>query len=157
MKTIIIYSTKYGSVAKAAEKLKKELNGEVVIADVKTNPDFSGFDKVILAGSVYVGKVQKSMRDFVSQRLSDLREKDIGLFICAGDRKEENISSYIAKSFTQELHDKAIAKANLGYEYDLKKFSFFDRLIVRIVGVKKSEYVFFEDKIKDFAGLINKA
>lgn len=155
MKTIIIFSTKYGSVEKAAMKLKSHLKWETEVVNVKSNPDFSGYDVVILGGSVYAGNVQKEMRRFLRNNLPELSERKIGLFICAGTDKEETITSYLIKNFSRELYNRAIARANLGYEYDLKKFSFFDRLIVRIVGVKKSESVFYEDKIREFAEKIN--
>jgi menaquinone-dependent protoporphyrinogen oxidase len=155
MKTIIIYSTKYGSVGKAAIKLKAHLKGEAVIADVKSKPDYSGFETVILGGSIYAGSVQKEMKQFLKHNLSELGKKRIGLFVCAGTDKKESIDSYLRKNFTPELYERAVVKANLGYEYDLQKFSFLDRLIVRIVGVKKSASVFFEDKIKEFADKLN--
>lgn len=155
MKTIIIFSTKYGSVEKVALMLKSHLKGEVVIANVKTNPAFSEFDVVILGGSVYAGRVQKEMRGFVKRNQRALSEKTIGLYVCAGTDKEGSINSYLRNNFTPELYDKAVAKENLGYEYELEKFSFIDRLIVRIVGVKKSAAEYFEEKIKRFAEAVN--
>ena len=156
MKTIIIYSTKYGSVEKAAQKLKAQIQGEVDIINVKNSPDFRDYDTVILGSSIYASGIQKEMKTFLKNNLSQLIEKKVGLFICAGNEKENEIATYIAKNFTDGLSEKAIAKANLGYEYDLKKFSFIDRLAVRIVGgVKESKSVFHEEKIKDFAGKIN--
>ena len=156
MKTIIIYATKYGTVEKAARKLKEHLQGEVEIVNVKSNPEFTGYDTVILAGSIYGGRVQGVLKRFVKQNLSKLSAKRIGLYICAGTEKE--INTLLVSNFTQVLSDRAIAKANLGYEYDLKRFSFIDRLAVRIIGgVKESKSVFFADKIKEFAEKINKS
>ena len=65
MKTIIIYSTKYGSVEKAAQKLKAHLQGEVDIKNVKMVSDIANYDKVILAGSIYAGRIQKEMKTFL--------------------------------------------------------------------------------------------
>ncbi|MBW6515708.1 MAG: flavodoxin domain-containing protein [Candidatus Cloacimonetes bacterium] len=156
MKTIIIFSTKYGSVEKAALKLRTELQGEVELVNVKTSPDFDDFDVVVLAGSIYAGRVQGAMRKFIKNNLVKLREKKIALYICAGTEKENEITKYLQDSFTQELYDKAIAKANLGFEYDLKRFSFIEKLLVRLVGgIKESKSVFYDDKIKEFAELLN--
>ena len=155
MRTIIVYSTKYGSVEKAALKLKKQISGAVVVANVKTEPSLNIFDNIILAGSVYAGSIQKGMKKFVQTHHEELKTKRLGLFICAGEQKEKNIESYLIKAFTEDLYKRAVAKDNLGYEYDLKRFSFFDKLIVRIVGVKKSESKFYGDKISRFAQHIN--
>ena len=155
MRTAIVFATKYGSVEKAALKLKDYLTGEVSIFNVKNNPVITGYDSVIIGSSVYAGNIQKKMRQYLKHNLNHLREKRIGLYICAGTPKEEVSQSYLKKCYPHELHEKASAKGNLGYEYDLEKFSFADKLIVRIVGVKKSESVFYEDKIKEFAELMN--
>ena len=156
MKTIIIYSTKYGSVEKAALKLKEHLKGDVEVCNVKNNPGFIDYDVVILGGSIYAGRVQSVLKKYIHNNLSKLKEKKIGLFICAGTEKEADINSYLVNNFTQELYDRAIAKANFGYEYDLKKFSFIDRLAVRIVGgVKKSKATFYNEAIREFAGKVN--
>lgn len=155
MKPVIVYSTKYGSVEKAARKLKAMLNGEVEIFNVRSNPDIDEYDTVILAGSIYAGNIQKEMRTFLKVKLTALKEKRIGLFICAGTPKDEVAASYLKKCFPSGLYEKAIAKACFGYEYDLEKFSFFDRLIVRIVGVRKSDSLFYDEKIREFANLMN--
>ena len=156
VKTIIIYSTKYGSVEKAALKLKGHLKGDVEVVNVKNNPSFIDYDVVILGGSIYAGRIQKEMKKFLKENLSKLKEKKVGLFICAGTEKETDINSYLASSFTQELYDRALAKANLGHEYDLKKFSFIDRLAVRIVGgVKESKAVYYNERISEFAGKVS--
>ena len=155
MKTLIVYSTKYGSVEKVAMKLKEKLTGEVETANVKSKPAIDKYDTVILGGSIYAGNIQKDMRRFIKDNLNALQQKRIGLFICAGTSKDEVAASYLEKCYPQELHNKALAKANLGYEYDLERFSFIDRLIVRIVGVKKSGSVFYEQKIAEFAAAMN--
>ncbi len=154
MKTLIIYSTKYGSVAKVAEKLADVLGNDVCTVNVKSSPNLSNYDTIILGGSIYAGNIQKEMRQFIKEKVDVLKTKKIGLFICAGTPKNDIAESYLKKSFHPILYQKAVATENLGYEYDLKRFSFFDRLIVRIVGVKKSESKFFDDKITAFAAKI---
>jgi len=156
MKTIIIYSTKYGSVEKAALKLKEHLQGFVEISNFKNVSDFSAYDTVILAGSVYAGRIQKEMRLFIKTHTMELLKKRIGIFICAGNDKQENIDIWIKTNFSQELYDSAIACDNLGYEYRYDQLNFFEKIIVRIVvGIKENQSNFFEEKIRDFATKIN--
>src|SRR5690554_1574977 len=158
MKTIIIYSTKYGSVEKAALKLKEHLQGDVEISSVKNVSDFSFYDTVILAGSVYAGKIQKEMRHFVRSQLEELLKKRVGLFICAGSEEEKNIDIWIKENFTRKLYNIAVARDNLGFEYNYEKLNLLEKIIVRIVGgVKESKSIFYDEKIRDFAGKINQA
>ncbi len=155
MTTIIVYSTKYGSVNKVAKKLQNLINGEVKIVNVNSNHDIEKYDTVILGSSVYYGGIQKEMKSFINDNLSKFNRKRVVLYLCAGTDKEKVIESYFKKSYPPVIYQKAIAKENLGYEYDFKRISFIEKLILRLIGVKKSEVVFFDDKIKDFANIVN--
>ena len=154
MKTIIIYTTKYGSVTKAAEKLIAKLQGKTDIVNLATNPipDLNDYDAVVLAGSIYMGKVQSKLRKFAEQNLKALLNKKVGLFVCAGEQDPVKQLLQIQNSFPKELFDSALAKETFGYEMDISKFSFFDKLIVKVVGGSKENRSVFDDKkIEEFA------
>ena len=157
MKTIIIYATRYGSVEKAAMKLKSHLEGEVDIVNVKSDPDIYHYERVILGGSIYDGKVQRELSKFSEDNLQVLRKKKTGLFICARIEKEVATESYLSKSFPRQLYDAAIAKANLGHEIDLDKLSDKDLAFVRKGGIEESISVFHEGRMKRFAEVMNRS
>jgi len=157
MKTIIIYATRYGSVEKAAMKLKSHLEGEVDIANVKSAPALCNYDMIILGGSIYDGTVQQELSKLSEDNLHDLLKKKTGLFICARIEKEGATESYFSKSFPQQLYDAAIAKVNLGHEIDLNILSDKDLETVRKGGIEESISVFHEDRIKEFAEVMNRS
>ncbi len=87
MKTIIIYTTKYGGVKKAAEMLSSKLSGEVLQKNLTKEkaPALKEFDNVILGGSIYIGKIQKALTKYITANLAVLLQKKVGLFILAGE------------------------------------------------------------------------
>jgi len=138
MSTLIVYSTKYGCTEKCARRLSEKLTGKVDLCNLKTSKavDLAAFDKVVIGGSIYIGKVQKEMSRFCSDNLSILKEKKIGLFICGmlKDQAEKELKD----SFPVELLNNAVAKEFLGGEFVFKKMNPVERLIVkRIVKVDK--------------------
>jgi menaquinone-dependent protoporphyrinogen oxidase len=158
MKSIIVYSTKYGSVEKASKMLKEKLKGEVALVNIMKEkaPSLEGYDTVILGGSVYVGKVQKELTGYISKNLSELTKKRIGLFICGALKENEKLAEEFNNAFPEELYDKALAKEVFGYEFNFEKMSFIDKMATeKIIGIKSSVSEFKEDIIDSFAKVMN--
>lgn len=155
MKTLIAYASKHGTTKKAVEKLAGELTGEVTILNLedktasRTNP--GDFARVIIGGSIYIGKIQKSVRKFCDLNLEKLLKADkLGLFICCGS--EEKNMEQLVNSFPEKLIEKAEVKGYFGYEYDLDKVGFIQRtMLKKAAGVKKSESNIKYDNISKFA------
>ena len=64
MKIAIVYATKYGCTKKCAEILKSYLHGEVSIHSAKADKiNLSRYDAVFIGGSVYMGKIQKEIKN----------------------------------------------------------------------------------------------
>lgn len=153
MKTLIAYTTKHGTVEKAAHILKSKLPGEVHLVNLmKENaPELQEYDTVILGGSIYIGKIQGKLQSFVSINLPILLEKKIGLFICAGEKDKLVKDEELEKSFPQELFKHAIVKEIFGFEINLEALNSFERfLIKKIKGVKETTYNLSEEIIFDF-------
>lgn len=150
MKSIIIYSTRYGSTAKVAELIQKGLGCDCTLVNImkESAPPLDAFDTVILGGSIYVGKVQKELTEFVAKNLKLLLSKRIGLFLCAGAPKQEERDRELKGAFSPELLTHAAAKDVLGYAFTFEKMRFFDRLIMKKIkgdAVSASEY--FDERI----------
>lgn len=157
MKSIIIYTTKYGSVEKAAKLLKPKLNGQVDLLNLAKEkaPNLDGYDNVILGGSIYAGKVQKKLSDYITQNLPLLLKKRVGLFICAG-QPEPVGTQELQSSFPPELVTAAAVKEVFGYEYNLEKLNFIDKLAIRVIAkVKTSKFALSEETIDRFARTMN--
>ncbi len=157
MKTLIVYGTKYGSTERCAAMLSEQLNGKVELFDLKAvkDVDLSQYDRVVIGGSMYMGKIQKEVSGFCSKNLNTLKDKKLGFYICCmreGDLAEKQLY----ESFPQELLTNSIACEHFGGEFIFNKMSFIDRLIVKKVSkVDKDTSNISEDKISKFAKSIN--
>lgn len=158
MKTLIAYSTKYGCTERCGKKLAEKLNGEVELKNVKKekNIDLSKYDKVIIGGSIYMGKIQKEISEFSIKNLDVLKGKKIGLFICCM-RDGEIAATEIKDAFPEELISNSIAKECFGGEFILSKMNFMDRMIVKKVSkIDKDTSNISEENIDSFAKLMNR-
>ena len=63
MNTLIVYSSKYGCTEKCAKLIKQELNDPADLINLKNinikDINLSKYDKVIIGGPIYIGKIQK--------------------------------------------------------------------------------------------------
>ena len=155
MKTLIAYASKHGTTKKAVEKLAEELTGDIVILNLEDKSAFKtrieDFDRIIIGGSIYIGKIQKSVRNFCESNQEKLLNiEKLGLFICCGS--EEKDMEQLANSFPDKLIEKAQVKGYFGYEYDLKKVGFIQRtMLKKAAGVEESESNIKYDNISKFA------
>lgn len=160
MKSIIIYSTKHGSVEHAANILKSKMNGDVLLVNVmkETVPPVDAYDNVILAGSIYMGRIQKELTNYVTANLPVLLQKRVGLFICAASPEPAARMKELETSFPGELCAKAVCKDVFGYDLNYDKLNFFEKLIMRMVtGSKESSSHLEHEKIASFAKAISES
>lgn len=159
MKTVIIYSTKYGTTEKCVNNLAEKLTGEVEIINLRTKSDIdlSLYERVIIGGSIYIGRIQKEVTNFCSNNLEALKGKKLGLFICCM-RDGNEMEIQLKAAFPQELIDKAIAIDAFGGEFIFDKMGFLDRFIVKKVSkTDKDTSNILETNIVNFSELINNA
>lgn len=138
MKTLILYATKYGSVEKVAKLIAEKIPNSV-LQNIKRNKnvDIEDFERVIIGGSIYIGKIQKQISRFCSENLTALLQKEIGLFICAMNQEEKN--KLLQASFPDELLKRSKVSANFGGEFQFEKMNFIEKAIVKkIANISKS-------------------
>lgn len=153
MKSIILYTTRYGSVAEAARLIQKELGGDCTLVNIMTEnaPSLDSFDTVILGGSIYIGKIQRKLAAFARVNLNQLLSKKVGLFLCAAAQKQEERDKEMQSAFPPQLLAHAVAKDVLGYAFVFEKMRFFDRLIMtKIKGDAVSTATYFNERISMF-------
>lgn len=158
MKNLIVYATKYGSVANAAGLLAGELQGTTDLVRLGHDdlPALDEYDSVLIGGSIYVGNIQKEVKEFFRDFRAELLEKKLGLFICAGEKSKEKRLYAIGKNFPSELIDHSTATGWFGQEVHLEKASFLDRTAIRLImGVKNSFSDLKKENIAEFAAKIN--
>lgn len=166
MNILIAYASKHGTAEKCAKELGGRLKGDVTFYDLKSkqNIDLSKYSHIVIGGSIYVGQIQKEVKAFCSENLSQLIDKNIGLFISCMDDGEA-AGNYIINNFPAELKSKAITTEVLGGGFIFSKMNFFERFIIKMVSknknngeaidTKKDVLNISQAKLDSFAQIIN--
>jgi menaquinone-dependent protoporphyrinogen oxidase len=171
MNTLIVYASKHGTAEKCALELSQKLLGKVDLCNLKSGkiPEISQYTRIIIGGSIYVGKIQKEVREFCLKDLSQLKQKKVGLFLCCMNKNA--FEAQLNSSFPQELITNAISKENFGGEFKFKEMSFMEKTLTKMVSkvlvkedptfsevdMKKDMSFLVQDNIKKFILLMNNA
>lgn len=155
MKNCIIFSTKHGSAQRAANLLREKLTADADVINLNDTkkPDISGYDSIILGGSIYIGKIQKKMTKFIKKNLAQLLTKNIGLYIVCAEK--DNPEPVLKKSYPQELYDYALSKKYFGYEMILEDFNAIEKAVAKSLGVTDSVSELNHDAINEMAQQFN--
>lgn len=133
MSTLVIYATKHGSTEKCSKILADKLIGKVDLHNLKESkaPELTGYDKVVIGGSIYAGRLQKEVTEFCLKNLNIMKEKKVGLFICC--MFANSIDEQLKSSFPKELLESAVVKEGFGGEMKFSEFNFFERTLTKMV------------------------
>lgn len=162
MNTIILYATQYGFTADCVSQLKEQLSGETIAVDLtkQTAPSLSGFDTVIVGGSIYMGKVQTQISAFCAANEGELLQKKLGLFLCCG--LPQSLEQSMAASFSEALRKGAKAVGCFGGELRTNRMKPMHKLIAGVMqkagakdGIKPPQAN--PQAIADFAQAMNAA
>ena len=119
MKIGIFYASKYGTTDAAVEILKEGLEKASLAVEVheieKYHTDLSAlgpYDCILIGGSIYMGKLQKTVKDFCEKNKALLLKNKLGLFLCCGsaDDYEEQLSNNFSDDFLTERNQPEIQK-----------------------------------------------
>lgn len=153
MKALIIYMSNHGTTEKIVERLSSLLGyNTATIINLKTDtvPSLEQYDTVIIGGSIYAGKIQKKIRTFCSQNLSELLTKRVALFI-SYMKDEKRIEEFI-DSFPGELVDHSIANGFFGGALNFETMNPLEKFVVKKVTThKESVYRVNSQAINHFA------
>jgi len=139
MKTAVLYTTNYGTTAKCAEALAQKIGegSQAIALKENPNPDLSGFQAIVLGGSVYVGKIQPEMDKFIKARSTELLTKPLVLFLCA--MQENEMENQLRNAFPEELRNHALQTAWVGGAYYLKKMGWLQRTMIKTIAKVEEE------------------
>lgn len=131
MKTLIVYASKYGCVKNCCEEIRLKLNGEIDIVDIEKvgNVKINNYDNIIVGCSVYIGSVQKSIKNFCRQNLSLLLNKPVSLFICC--LFEDQLNDVLIKNFPDEFLKHAKTMKSFHGEIKYEKLQLLDKVIYK--------------------------
>ncbi|PKM69702.1 MAG: flavodoxin [Firmicutes bacterium HGW-Firmicutes-19] len=134
MKTAIIYASTYGSTRRVAQILNQKILNSTLVDIKKQSIDPTNFDTIILGSSIYIGQIDKQMKNFIHGYKEVLKNKKLGIYFCCGF--EENLQTYLDTNFDEEMVNNATVMT-MGGEMDVNKMSFAHKMITRMV--QKSE------------------
>ena len=118
MKIAIIYSTSHKSTKKSCKILSGKIKVQVQMIPIEKAKSecLQKYNYIILAASVYTGRVQGSFKRYISTNIRTLQEKPIALIVNCED--EINIEERLNKTFSEQLVNSSFIYANFGYELD---------------------------------------
>ncbi|HER42918.1 MAG TPA: flavodoxin [Candidatus Eisenbacteria bacterium] len=157
MRTLIAYMTRHGCAKKTAGMLKELLAGDTALVDLKRDkkPDLSGYDTVVIGGSIHAGRIQRGLRRFLDKNGEILLEKRLGLYLCCMEEGETAVKQF-EKAYPERLRIHAAATGIFGGEFDLDRMNFIERKIVKkAAGIEESVSRIDAGTIRDFAGRIS--
>lgn len=132
-KILIVYASKTGSTATAAQLLCDRLTGRDVTLcttdEAKADP--SAYDIVVIGGCIRYGKLYKPVREYLQKWDAVLAGKQTGYFLLCGfpDRIEE----YYARALTEQQAARAFELACFGGEMvPAHAKNLWDKLILKI-------------------------
>ncbi len=153
MKTLIIYSSKYGTTEKCARIINEGIKrkSEIISIENISTKDISEYDQIIIGSSVYYGRISNSIVKFCDSSLEELKNKRIAFYLCSNNDGINKIEDVIAN----ELCEKADVITRFGGDLNISKMSFIHKLIAKMVsGQKNDKYDVKENEIKTFIKLI---
>lgn len=139
MKTLIAYSSKYGTAAEAARRLADLLNGTTTLHDLDrdTPPSLSEYDSVVVGGSVYAGVLRKAAKAFCEGNSGTLQQKKLGLYVCCASPTDG--LKYIEENLPAQLVAHCTAKGAFGGELKFDKMNFVERPLLKMIAKKMAE------------------
>ncbi|CAM3846993.1 flavodoxin domain-containing protein [Mesobacillus zeae] len=164
MATLIAYASKYGCTKKCAGILWGKMEDRTDLLNVKKEKkvDLSQYDKVIISGSIYAGKIQKEVTRFCEKHLDELLQKKVGLFICCMENGDE-AENELKHSFPELLLEHAIISEFFGGELTVSEMNLFDKFVIKMIA-RDGDKIPAEDtstvsneKISTFANRMNTA
>lgn len=127
MKVLVLYESKYGSTKDCVEYLKNKLNFTVKDVDIRKEkvPELQEYDLILIGSPIYMGKIQKDVKNFCDKRLEELLEKKIILFISCTTPSQ--VDDFFKNNFSTELLKNSLGQFNFGGELKVEKMSFLDK------------------------------
>ena len=104
-KVAVLFSTWCGSSRDAAIWVSEGMGGIAKVFDVRENPDLTGFDHIVIGGSIRSGVTPKELQDYIAKNKAILKGKVRGLFAVCGNgerpvgppQKASYIDNHLAK------------------------------------------------------------
>ncbi|MBS4012496.1 MAG: hypothetical protein KGZ97_01880 [Bacteroidetes bacterium] len=133
MKIAVIYTSKYGSTKRVAEKIADNCDNAFAFSTLSDIQNIESFDKIIIGIPIYAGSTTRDMRNFLKKNWDAIKPRLFGVFVLCWD--EKNYIEFINKILPEKPDDKVILEC-FGGEIDPELLMEFERkVILELTGV----------------------
>lgn len=140
MATLILYKSKWGSTQQYAEWIAQEvLDGVAIDIDKYDFLDIDNYNKVVIGSRVYMGKIEAL--DQLKKNWQRISSKEVYLFMVGLIPMENPDSVKSLEAIPQEIRNNITGLIKLPGRVDFKKVGFFDKLIVKLMGMGEIDKV----------------
>lgn len=154
MKSVVIYTTRYGSTAEVAGKLAGACNADLIDLAKTNTVNLEQYDVVFLGSPIFSSNLAGKMKKFCDENSTALLNKRLYLFICCAHEGEE-ARKQIDVAWPEQLVAHAADKTVLGGAVILEKYNFLIRALMKKLGIKESFTRIDEEAIAKLAGSVN--
>lgn len=130
-KTLILYATRHGATAEAAQRLAKYFDECDVKNIAKDTVCFEEYDRVLIGSNIRMGTFDRNIRKLLLKDIGVLCEKEVGFFVCCCFT--ENAAVYFRNNIPPQLLQNAKATAALGGKLERKKLRGIDKCVANMV------------------------
>ncbi|MGE4584557.1 MAG: flavodoxin domain-containing protein [Sphaerochaeta sp.] len=157
MKTLIVYATKYGTTEQCVEQLAKQLQGEVVLYNLKDRkvPDLASFDTLVVGGAIYAGKLNRKVQRFCKAQQVLLESKRLGLFTCNMAEGEES-AKQIERNYPASCLQHALVSESFGGQFLFSRMGWITRKMIKAIAkTDQDTFNIHTEAISRFASVLN--
>lgn len=135
MKTLLVFSTKYGATKEIVQSLKTLLSGDVERIDlsVQQRIDISIYDRIIIASPIYAGSVPKNVKTFIKDYEKVILTKPLGICFSCMVENQEKVMEYAEKNLGSSITKHASMIVSLGGKFQLEKMSWLEKTMIKII------------------------
>jgi menaquinone-dependent protoporphyrinogen IX oxidase len=87
-KWAVLYGTWCGSSRDAGVWISEGMDGIANVFDVRENPDLTGYDYIVVGGSIRGGQTTELLQDYMKKNQAGLKAKIRGLYVVCGNRMQ---------------------------------------------------------------------
>ena len=113
MKSLILYTSKYGSTKKIVDYMADQLCADSINLIDNTQINLSSYDQVIIGGAIYYGSIHNLISSFIEDNQDELLTKNIALFLVCM-LSEETAAEQFNNNFSDKLLSHSVADGFFG-------------------------------------------
>lgn len=128
MKSIILYESKHGCTKTCASYIKEKKHIDEITKVSDFNGDLKDYDRIIIGTPVYIGQINKKIKNLINDHKALLLKKELDIFICG--MNEEGYEEMLIMNFDEDIRNHAKI-THAGGAYDFDKLGWLSKLIVK--------------------------